>query len=816
MEETALEPGNYNYSTIEKKWQKKWLAEEAFACDHKSSKPKYYVLDMFPYPSGNGLHVGHIEGYTATDIIARFKRMKGYNVHHPMGWDAFGLPAEQYAIKTATHPQVTTEQNIKNFKRQIQEIGFSTDWKKEVNTTDPNYYKWTQWIFLKLYEKGLAYESFEPVNWCPALGTVLANEEVINGRSEVGDFPVIKKPIRQWVLKITDYAEKLLEDLDELDWPESTKEMQRNWIGKSVGVDIQFQIEGRKDFFTCFSTRVDTLWGATFCVLAPEHPLVKTITTKDQKDQVEDYLLETLEKSEVNRTMADREKTGVFTGAYAINPANGEKVPVYIADYVLMSYGSGAIMAVPGHDERDHAFAKKYDLPIKRVISQGEEDKDIKEEAYTGEGFLINSGFLDKLDSKEAVKKMTKWLEDKNLGKKKTSYRLRDWIFSRQRYWGEPFPLLRDQDGKVVPVEEKDLPVTLPNIDEYKPSEAGDPPLSRAKDWVETMLHGKKYERETNIMPQWAGSCWYYLRYLDPDNSKSFCDSEKERYWMPVDLYVGGVEHANLHLLYARFWHKVLYDLGHVSTKEPFKKVVHPGLVLGSNGEKMSKSRGNVVNPDHIIKDWGADSLRLFEMFLGPIDQVKPWKTDNISGVHRFLKRLWRLITDEKGGLSSHIGTQEESKEFLGALHKTIEKVGKDTQEMKFNTAVAAMMELVNQAYKEPTITKESAEKIVLLTAPYAPHICEELWEKLGHSQMIAHESWPTFDASYFQEDKVTIAIMVNGKKRGLLTLSKQASQQEALQLAKEDPGVKKHLDNQKLIKEIFVPGRAINFVVKP
>lgn len=644
---------------------------------------------------------------------------------------------------------------------------------------------------------------------------MLANEEVIDGRSEVGDFPVEKKPMRQWVLKITEYAEKLLEDLDSLDWPESTKEMQRNWIGKSVGANVTFKVQSSEHSFTCFTTRPDTLFGATFCVLAPEHPLVAQITTNDQKDSVEDYIAQSASKSDMSRMLADREKTGVHTGAYAINPVNNQPIPIFIADYVLMSYGSGAIMAVPGHDERDHQFAKKYNLKIQRVITGGP-CEDIEEQAHPGDGTLVNSQLLDGLNTSEAFEKMIQWLEENKLGSKQTTYKLRDWIFSRQRYWGEPFPLARDNQGNVVAIDEKDLPVTLPEIDEYKPSPDGEPPLSRAKDWLEVDIGGKTYTRETNIMPQWAGSCWYYLRYLDPQNDKAFCAPEKEKYWMPVDLYVGGVEHANLHLLYARFWHKVLYDIGVVSTKEPFKKVVHPGLVLGSNGEKMSKSRGNVVNPDDIIEKWGADSLRLFEMFLGPIDQVKPWQEKNsIAGVHRFLKRVWRLVIDENGNISSKISDKDDSITFTKALHKTIKKLTVDTEEMKFNTGIAALMELVNQAYKETWINTDSVKDLLKLLAPYAPHICEELWQRLGQKDMISFSPWPSFNPEYTVEDMLIIPIMVNGRKRATIEVAKSMDQKQVLDLAKKQDSVIRHLSDKKLVKEIYVNGKIVNLVVK-
>lgn len=804
----------YDFSAIESKWQSYWLTNKTFKTEDFSNKPKYYVLDMFPYPSGSGLHVGHVEGYTATDIVARYKRMKGFNVLHPMGWDAFGLPAEQYAIKTGTHPAITTENNINYFRKQIRSFGYAIDWDREINTTDPDYYRWSQWIFLQLYKKGLAYESFEAVNWCPALGTVLANEEVIDGRSEVGDHPVVKKPLRQWVLKITEYAERLLTDLDELDWPESTKEMQRNWIGKSVGAQVVFSVQGKKDCtFEVFTTCPHTLFGATFCVLAPEHPLIRKITTDQQKDEVDSYIEETLHKSEMDRTSIRDDKTGVFTGAFAINPVNKKPIPIFIADYVLMGYGTGAIMAVPGHDERDHAFAKKYSLAIVEVVKGS--DKDISEAAYTGPGTMVNSSFLDGLDSQTAIQAICDWLEKEGCGKKTVTYKLRDWIFSRQRYWGEPFPLARDENGSVITIDESSLPVILPELDDYKPSGTGEPPLSKAKDWLTFKKDGVVYTRETNIMPQWAGSCWYYLRYLDPRNDSAMCDPKKEAHWLPVDLYVGGAEHANLHLLYARFWHKVLYDLGYVKSKEPFKKVVHQGLILGSNGEKMSKSRGNVVNPDDVIKEWGADSLRLFEMFMGPIDQVKPWNTSGIMGVHRFLKRIWRLIISEEGNISSALKSKIEGEDsLLKPLHKTIKKVTEDTESLRFNTAIATMMEFVNQVYKEGSWSKFHAETFALLLAPYAPHLAEEIWAILGHSQSLANEPWPSYDETLTLEETITLAVMVNGKHRGNLVIAKDASKDDIISSAKKLEGVERHLAGKTLKNEIFVPGKIINFVI--
>ena len=811
---TSSDQNQYDFKGIEQKWQNYWSKNNTFETESSanSHKPKYYILDMFPYPSGNGLHVGHVEGYAATDIVARFKRMNGFDVLHPMGWDAFGLPAEQYAIKTNTDPRTTTSKNISNFKRQINSLGFSTDWSREINTTDPKYYKWTQWIFSKLYEKGLAYESFAPVNWCPALGTVLANEEVIDGKSEVGGHPVEKKPIRQWVLKITDYAERLLQDLEGLDWPESTKDMQRHWIGKSVGAKVSFTVDAHSDAkFEVFTTRPDTLFGATFCVLAPEHPLLETIVHPSRQQAVFEYIKSSKHKNDLDRTTA-KVKTGIDTGAFAINPVNKQKIPIYCADYVLMGYGSGAIMAVPAHDERDHEFAKTHHIKIVEVVSGGQVD--IQKEAYSGDGKLVNSDFLNGLSKNEAIEKMCKWLQENDVGQKSITYRLRDWIFSRQRYWGEPFPIAHDKDGQPRLIPESELPITLPALEDYKPTGTGEPPLSKAKDWLKCKIEGQEYTRETNIMPQWAGSCWYYLRYIDPHNDLQAWDPEKEKKWLPVDLYVGGVEHANLHLLYARFWHKVLYDLGYTHCKEPFIKLRHPGLVLGPNGEKMSKSKGNVVNPDDVISEWGTDSLRLYEMFMGPFDQMKPWQISGISGVHRFLKRVWRLVVSETGELATTL-SDTESPELEKQLHKTIKKVTEDCEELKFNTAISSMMEFVNCAVKEAKIKMESAKNLILLLAPFAPHMCEELWEKLGHKDSISFQQWPTYDPALTKDDLVTLSIMVNGKFKTTIELSKTIDQASATEHAKKHPIIIRALEGKTIKKEIFVPGKIINFVVK-
>jgi leucyl-tRNA synthetase len=804
----------YEFAAIEQKWQDYWLANKTFKTSDDFTKPKYYVLDMFPYPSGDGLHVGHPEGYTATDIVARYKRMKGFNVLHPMGWDAFGLPAEQHAMKTGTHPRLTTAKNIKRFREQIRSIGLSYDWDREVDTTDLKYVKWTQWIFLQLYNKGLAYESYATVNWCPELGTVLANEEVIDGKSEVGGFPVEKRPMRQWVLKITAYAERLLEDLEGLDWPDAIKEMQRNWIGKSTGATVKFQIENLAgEFLEVFTTRPDTLFGVSFMVVAPEHPLVSALTTPAQSQAVEKYITAANKRSERDR-IAATEKTGVFTGSFAVNPLNGQKVPIWISDYVLMNYGTGAIMAVPGHDERDHAFARKFDLPILRVLSGGDES-DITKKAHTGDGTLINSGELNGLEKSKAIRRAIEIVAAKGLGRETVTYKLRDWLFSRQRYWGEPFPLARDASGKIHALSESDLPIRLPELEQYRPSGTGESPLALATDWVHFKgKDGEIWTRETNTMPQWAGSCWYYLRFIDPLNEEKGWDKAKENYWMPVDLYVGGAEHAVLHLLYARFWHKVLYDLGHVSTKEPFFKLVNQGMILGENGEKMSKSRGNVVNPDDVIREWGADSLRLYEMFMGPLEATKPWNTKGISGVHRFLQRVWRYYIDESGKLSLEVQKQTIDAELNRILHKTIKRVGEDIEHMRFNTAISAMMEFINAAYKSTGMDRSSAEKFILLLASFAPHLAEEVWSLLGKAGSVGLSSFPVFDAALTVEDSVTISIQVNGKMRATLEVSKTAAQSEVIAAAKAMESVARHLEAKSIKKEIYVAGKIVNFVV--
>ncbi|MBS2771479.1 leucine--tRNA ligase [Anoxybacillus rupiensis] len=802
---------SFNHLDIEKKWQKYWEENKTFKTSEEEGKKKFYALDMFPYPSGAGLHVGHPEGYTATDILARMKRMQGYNVLHPMGWDAFGLPAEQYALDTGNDPAKFTEQNINNFRRQIKSLGFSYDWDREVNTTDPNYYKWTQWIFLKLYEKGLAYIDEVPVNWCPALGTVLANEEVIDGKSERGGHPVIRKPMKQWMLRITAYADRLLEDLEELDWPESIKEMQRNWIGRSEGANVHFAVDGHDETFTVFTTRPDTLFGATYAVLAPEHPLVAQITTPEQKEAVEAYLQQIQSKSDLERTDLAKEKTGVFTGAYAVNPVNGEKLPIWIADYVLMSYGTGAIMAVPAHDERDYEFAKKFNLPIKEVVAGG----DVTKEAYTGDGEHMNSGFLNGLNKEEAIKKMIEWLEENGKGEKKVSYRLRDWLFSRQRYWGEPIPIIHWEDGTMTPVPEEELPLMLPKTSEIKPSGTGESPLANIEDWVNVVdpQTGKKGRRETNTMPQWAGSCWYYLRYIDPHNSEQLADPEKLQKWLPVDIYIGGAEHAVLHLLYARFWHKFLYDIGVVPTKEPFQKLFNQGMILGENNEKMSKSKGNVVNPDDIIESHGADTLRLYEMFMGPLEASIAWSTKGLDGARRFLDRVWRLFVEENGELNPKIVDQAEEDTLERVYHQTVKKVTEDYEAIRFNTAISQLMVFINEAYKAPVLPKAYMEGFVKLLSPVCPHIAEELWEKLGHTNTIAYEAWPVYDETKLVEDEIEIVVQVNGKVRAKLHVPADASKEQMEQIALEDAKVKEQLDGKTIRKVIAVPGKLVNIV---
>ncbi len=806
----------YNFSQIEKKWQNFWEENKTFrANDCDSSRPKFYVLDMFPYPSAEGLHVGHPEGYTASDIVSRYKRMKGFNVLHPIGWDAFGLPAEQYAVQSGTHPAKTTQKNIIGMKRQIKSLGFSYDWDREVNTTDPGYYKWTQWIFLKFFNscfdekqqkakpieqlpipKGLsgkdkqkfiddnrlAYEAEVPVNWCPALGTVLANEEVINGLSERGGHPVIRRPMRQWMLRITKYAERLLDDLKEVDWPDSIKKLQIDWIGKSIGADVDFKLDGFDETIRVFTTRPDTLFGATYMVLSPEHPLVDKITSPDKKKAVQKYRDDAARKSDLDRTDLAKEKTGEPLGACAVNPVNGEKIPVWISDYVLISYGTGAIMAVPAHDDRDFEFATKFNLPIIPVV----EPADLKQAelvrqgrlCFIGDGTAINSGRFNGLSTSQFKEKITQWLAEKKLGKKAVNYKLRDWLFSRQRYWGEPFPILHIGNGGLVGLSEKDLPLRLPPVENYKPAGTGESPLANIKEWVNiTLPDGSKAKRETNTMPQWAGSCWYYLRYIDPDNKNTSWDSQKEKYWMPVDLYIGGAEHAVLHLLYSRFWHKLLYDLGYVSTKEPFKKLINQGMILGEDGQKMSKSRGNVINPDKIVADYGADSMRLYEMFMGPLESIKPWSMQGVEGVHRFLQKVWRTIVDEDAGrLAENVKDTESDEPTARLLHQTIKKVGDDIETFGFNTAISQMMIFINHLARQDVRPKSVIEKFILVLAPFAPHIAEELWQILGHTNTLAYEPWPKYDPQLIKEKEIELAVQVNGKIKDRIVVASDAN----------------------------------------
>ncbi|MEM1248779.1 MAG: leucine--tRNA ligase [Acidobacteriota bacterium] len=848
----------YDPSILEPKWQEAWERKDAFRTStdpaELAAKPKYYVLDMFPYPSGAGLHIGHPEGYTATDVVARFKRMTGHNVLHPMGWDAFGLPAERAAVRENRHPAEITKRNVDNFRRQIKRLGFSYDWAREVDTSAVDYYRWTQWIFLELYKKDLAYLADVPVWWCPALGTVLANEEVKEGAYvETGD-PVERRTMKQWMLKITAYADRLLEDLDGLDWPEHVKEMQRNWIGKSRGAEIVFQIDGTDNTFEVFTTRPDTLFGATYCVLAPEHALVHEITTEEQRSAVEDYIAAAKNKSELQRTDLAKEKTGAFTGAYALNPATGEKIPIWIADYVLTSYGTGAIMAVPGQDERDWEFAEVYDLPIVRTVQppEGWEGK-----AFTGEGAAINSGFLDGLEVGPAKEKMIAWLESEGHGTARIEYRLRDWLFSRQRYWGEPFPILHvlgddgEPTGEILTVDREDLPVELPQIDEYRPTDDGQPPLARAEeDWLlVTLPDGRKARRETNTMPQWAGSCWYYLRYMDARNEVEPFGKEAENYWMPVDLYIGGVEHAVLHLLYSRFWHKVLFDAGLVSTKEPFQKLFNQGMILSysyqdnagkyyspddvdwqgervfnasgeqltAKVEKMSKSKLNVASPDDVIDSWGADTLRLYELFMGPLEQQKPWQMKGAEGVHRFLQRVWRLVVDENTGEANPKLTDDPGRseaETWQLLHKTIHKVQQDTEGLTFNTAISQMMIFTNAATSAKALPRETVSAFVRVLSPWAPHLAEELWQRLGHDGLACQQDWPEVDESLLVDDTISLVVQVNGKKRDELSVSKDTSKDELESLALASEKAQKFIEGKEPRKLIVFPGRLVNIVV--
>ncbi|MED1952430.1 leucine--tRNA ligase [Brevibacillus centrosporus] len=803
----------FSHHNVEKKWQQYWEQNKTFKTSEDAGKKKFYALDMFPYPSGAGLHVGHPEGYTATDILSRMKRMQGFNVLHPMGWDAFGLPAEQYALDTGNDPAEFTEKNIQTFRRQIKSLGFSYDWDREVNTTDPHYYKWTQWIFTKLYEHGLAYIDEVAVNWCPALGTVLANEEVIDGKSERGGHPVERRPMKQWVLRITAYAERLLSDLEELDWPESIMEMQRNWIGRSEGAEVTFGIEGHDETFTVFTTRPDTLYGATYAVLAPEHKLVDLITTDAQKEAVAAYLEQAKHKSDLERTDLAKEKTGVFTGAYAINPVNGERLPIWIADYVLISYGTGSIMAVPAHDERDYEFAKTFDLPIKQVIAGG----DISKEAYAGDGAHINSEFLDGLNKEQAIAKMIEWLVENGKGNRKVTYRLRDWLFSRQRYWGEPIPIIHLEDGTMKVVPEEELPVILPKTKEIKPSGTGESPLANITDWINIVdpVTGQKARRETNTMPQWAGSCWYFLRFIDPHNDKALADPEKLKEWLPIDIYIGGAEHAVLHLLYSRFWHKFLYDIGVVPTKEPFQKLYNQGMILGENNEKMSKSKGNVVNPDDIINSHGADTLRMYEMFMGPLDASIAWSTKGLDGARRFLDRVYRLFVNDNGQLNEKIVDTSEVAGMERTYHQTVKKVTEDYEGLRFNTGISQLMVFVNEAYKQEVLPKKYMEDFVKMLSPIAPHIAEELWEKLGHTETIAYEAWPTYDESKLVEDEVEIVLQVNGKNKEKLLIASDATKEQMEELAMENEVIKELIEGKTIVKMIAVPGKLVNIVVR-
>ncbi|GEK59589.1 leucine--tRNA ligase [Marinococcus halophilus] len=802
----------YPHQQIEPKWQSYWEENEIFAVSNADTgAPKYYALDMFPYPSGAGLHVGHPEGYTATDITSRMKRMQGYDVLHPMGWDAFGLPAEQFALDTGKNPREFTQANITNFKRQIKELGFSYDWSREINTTDPHYYKWTQWIFTKLYEHGLAYIDEVPVNWCPALGTVLANEEVIDGKSERGGHPVERRPMKQWMLKITAYADRLLEDLEGLDWPDSIKEMQRNWIGRSEGAELTFHVEGKDLSFDVFTTRPDTLFGATYCVFAPEHDYVGEITTPEQKEAVEKYQHDAAMKSDLERTELQKEKSGVFTGSYAINPVNGEKMPIWIADYVLATYGSGAIMAVPAHDERDYEFAKTFDLPIVEVVEGG----DTSREAYTEDGPHVNSEFLNGLYKDEAIGKMLEWLEEKGLGQKKTTYRLRDWLFSRQRYWGEPIPVIHWEDGTMTTLPKEELPLELPEMDEFRPSGTGESPLATNTEWLEVTDPdtGMKGRRETNTMPQWAGSCWYFLRFADPENEEELASKEALEKWLPVDLYIGGAEHAVLHLLYARFWHKFLYDIGVVPTNEPFQRLYNQGMILGENNEKMSKSKGNVVNPDEIIRTHGADTLRLYEMFMGPLDASIAWSNSGLDGARRFLDRVWRLFVTDEGAIRESIHDEKAPEPFARTYHQTVKKVTEEFTELRFNTGISQLMVFVNEANKQETLPKQELKGFLQLLSAIAPHLAEELWSRLGEEHSISRSSWPVHDEQMLIEDEIEIIIQVNGKLRAKAVVPRDADEKDLESTAMEQEKIVQELEGKTVRKVIAIPGKLVNIV---
>ena len=854
----------YPFTEIEKRWQEFWEEEAVFTAPDSSAKPKYYLLDMFPYPSGAGLHAGHVENFAGSDVLGRYKLARGYNVLHPMGWDAFGLPAEQYAVKTGTHPAKTTLTNIENFRRQIKAIGLAIDWSREINTTDPHYYRWTQWIFLKLFEHNLAYVDERPVNWCPALGTVLANEEVVDGKSEVGGHPVERRNLRQWVLRITAFADRLLEGLDGLDWPDSTKAMQRNWIGRSTGANVTFKLETGDGQISVYTTRPDTLFGATYMVLAPEHPLVGRITTEEHIKDVEEYMVKAAAKSDLARTELAKEKTGVFTGSYAINPINGERLPVWIADYVLMSYGTGAIMAVPAHDDRDYAFATTFNLPIVEVIQPPEGIEVPEGTCYTGAGTMLNSGEFTGLDNATGKERIIARLAETNQGEAAVNYKLRDWLFSRQRYWGEPFPIVwveeavwkevkdrstettrqlpsepvtyRDADGVyfALPLPESALPLELPETESYKPAGTGESPLANNTDWVHIWFDlesGKALpqsrkrpagdswipaRRETNTMPQWAGSCWYYLRYLDPTNPEAILSPEVRDYWGVPDFYMGGAEHAVLHLLYARFWHMFLKDLGVVTAGEPFSKLFHQGIILGEDGEKMSKSRGNVVNPDDFIESHGADSLRAYLMFMGPLEDMKPWNSKGIEGVHRFLRKVWReLVGSVEYPAAKLASGKAESPETTRLLHETIKKVSNDYENIRFNTALSQLMIFMNHLAKAESLSVESAKAFVRLLAPLAPHLAEEAWHKLGGEGSVSLAGWPTYDESLLKTDEVQIGLLVNGKPRGEATVSKSAREDEVLALARQDEKVAAHLEGKTIVKVIYVPGKILNVVLR-
>lgn len=801
---------SYQHKAIEKKWQKHWAKHNTFNTTEDPNKEKFYALDMFPYPSGQGLHVGHPEGYTATDILARMKRSQGYNVLHPMGWDAFGLPAEQYALDTGNDPAEFTQKNIEVFRRQINSLGFSYDWNREINTTDPQYYKWTQWIFVQMFERGLAYEAEVPVNWCPALGTVLANEEVIDGKSERGDHPVYRVPMKQWMLRITQYADRLIDDLEEVEWPDSIKEMQKNWIGRSEGANVTFKVANSDKDFSVFTTRPDTLFGATYAVLAPELALVQEITTAEQMTAVTAYIEEAGKKSELARTDLAKDKTGVFTGAYAVNPVNGKEIPIWISDYVLSTYGTGAIMAVPAHDPRDYEFAKQFDLEIIPVVEGG----DVSTEAFVGDGPHINSDFLNGLGKEEAITKMNEWLEAEGLGKTEVSYRLRDWLFSRQRYWGEPIPIIHWEDGTTTAVPVEELPLKLPVTTDIHPSGTGESPLANIEEWVNVVDRktGMKGRRETNTMPQWAGSSWYYLRFIDPHNKEAIASPEKLKEWMPVDIYIGGAEHAVLHLLYARFWHKFLYDIGIVETKEPFQKLYNQGMILGGNNEKMSKSKGNVVNPDDVVAKYGADTLRMYEMFMGPLDAAIAWNENGLEGSRKFLDRVWRLVVDDTNKMRDRITTFNDG-QLTKVYHQTVKKVTEDYENLRFNTGISQLMVFVNEANKQEVLPYEYVEGFIQLLAPVAPHISEELWEITGHEGSLSYVPWPTFDEAHLVEDEIEIVIQVNGKVRAKVTIPRDMDKEQLEPLALANELIKEQLDGKTIRKVVVIPNKLVNIV---